>query len=151
MQDMLRGGVVPSEITEGELAEAFSSSPDFAAALVAEARRLRAAHTLSPTAHPPGPALLHAAGKSAHSRQQTVQHDQNARLSVLLRAGTYVQPIASALKDGAVAVRDAFFGPAVVSAQRAASSADFETVLDVHRLSRAQVSLICAHVLHRGV
>lgn len=41
-QEMLQRGVVPNGITEKELAEAFSSSPDFASQTIHEARRFRA-------------------------------------------------------------------------------------------------------------
>lgn len=38
----MQQGVVPTEHTERELAEAFSASPEFAASLVEQARRFRA-------------------------------------------------------------------------------------------------------------
>ena len=42
LQEMMNRGVVPTQATERELADAFSSSPSFAASVLQQARRLRA-------------------------------------------------------------------------------------------------------------
>jgi hypothetical protein len=47
IQEMMRRGVMPTSNTEKALAEAFSTSPDFANSVVEQSRRYRALHAAS--------------------------------------------------------------------------------------------------------
>lgn len=55
---MVRRGVMPDEFTEYELAEAFSSSPEFASQTIHEARNFRDQIQKSAAQHPDQPAKV---------------------------------------------------------------------------------------------